>query len=135
MSTVAELPGQRERIDAYLERSGLAPKRPRVVPLTGDASDRRYYRVLVADAPSIVLFVRACVDVVPTTAAPPVRPWTSAAASMWSCGSWRSRPVAACSTRAPAEWETAIVLSYPRTTVAVLVTRSVTVTTSSPAAP
>ena len=55
MSTVAELPGQRERIDAYLERSGLAPKRPRVVPLTGDASDRRYYRVLVADAPSIVL--------------------------------------------------------------------------------
>ena len=52
---VAELPGQRERIDTYLERSGLASKAPRVVPLTGDASDRRYYRVLVPDAPSIVL--------------------------------------------------------------------------------
>jgi aminoglycoside/choline kinase family phosphotransferase len=52
---MSPLPGQRERIDAYLERSGLAPAGPRVVPLTGDASDRRYYRVLVPDAPSIVL--------------------------------------------------------------------------------
>ena len=54
-SPVAELPGQRERIEAYLERSGLTQKRPRVVPLTGDASDRRYYRVILPDAPSIVL--------------------------------------------------------------------------------
>jgi aminoglycoside/choline kinase family phosphotransferase len=54
-NSVAELPGQRERIDTYLERSGLASRSPRVVPLTGDASDRRYYRVLVSDAPSIVL--------------------------------------------------------------------------------
>jgi N-acetylmuramate 1-kinase len=53
--SVAELPGQRERIDTYLERSGLASKSPRVVPLTGDASDRRYYRILFADTPSIVL--------------------------------------------------------------------------------
>jgi N-acetylmuramate 1-kinase len=53
--SVAELPGQRERIESYLERSGLASKSPRVVPLTGDASDRRYYRILFADAPSIVL--------------------------------------------------------------------------------
>ena len=52
---IAELPDQRERIDTYLERSGLASKSPRVVPLTGDASDRRYYRVIVADEPSIVL--------------------------------------------------------------------------------
>jgi aminoglycoside/choline kinase family phosphotransferase len=52
---IAELPDQRERIDTYLERSGLAPKSPRVVPLTGDASDRRYYRVIVPDEPSIVL--------------------------------------------------------------------------------
>src|SRR5688572_8849844 len=52
---IAELPGQRERIDTYLERSGLASKTPRVVPLTGDASDRRYYRVIIADEPSIVL--------------------------------------------------------------------------------
>src|SRR5688572_6016270 len=54
-NSVAELPGQRERIDTYLERSGLASRSPRVVPLTGDASDRRYYRVLVMDSPSIVL--------------------------------------------------------------------------------
>ena len=37
------------------ERSGLAARSPRVVPLTGDASDRRYFRVLLPDAPSIVL--------------------------------------------------------------------------------
>jgi N-acetylmuramate 1-kinase len=52
---IVELAGQRERIEGYLEQSGLASKNPRVVPLTGDASDRRYYRVLVPDAPSIVL--------------------------------------------------------------------------------
>jgi hypothetical protein len=52
---LVELAGQRERIDGYLHQSGLAAKNPRVVPLTGDASDRRYYRVLVPDAPSIVL--------------------------------------------------------------------------------
>ena len=52
---VADFAGQRERIDAYFERSGLAAQSPRVVPLTGDASDRRYYRVLLSDAPSIVL--------------------------------------------------------------------------------
>jgi hypothetical protein len=36
--TVAEATEQRERIDTYLERSGLARQSPRVVPLTGDAS-------------------------------------------------------------------------------------------------
>lgn len=46
---------QRDRIDLYLRRSGLERKSPRVVPLTGDASDRRYYRILAADSPSIVL--------------------------------------------------------------------------------
>jgi len=45
----------RERIDGYLSRSGLASRSPRVMPLTGDASDRRYFRVLLADGPSIVL--------------------------------------------------------------------------------
>jgi hypothetical protein len=50
---------QRERIDGYLQRSGLAARAPRVVPLTGDASDRRYYRILVPDAPSIVLSLYA----------------------------------------------------------------------------
>ena len=56
---VADAAGQRERIDAYLERSDLARQSPRVVPLTGDASDRRYYRVLLPDAPSIVLSLYA----------------------------------------------------------------------------
>ena len=55
---VAEI-GQRERIDAYLERSGLSLRTPRVVPLTGDASDRRYFRVLIPDVPSIVLSLYA----------------------------------------------------------------------------
>jgi N-acetylmuramate 1-kinase len=45
----------RERIDGYLSRSGLSARSPRVVPLTGDASDRRYFRILLPDAPSIVL--------------------------------------------------------------------------------
>jgi len=45
----------RDRIQGYLERSGLAARKPRVVPLTGDASDRRYFRILLGDAPSIVL--------------------------------------------------------------------------------
>ena len=56
---VADAAGQRERIDGYLERSGLARRSPRVVPLTGDASDRRYFRVLLPDAPSIVLSLYA----------------------------------------------------------------------------
>ncbi len=45
----------RERIDTYLKRTGLTTRSPRVVPLTGDASDRRYFRVLLLDTPSIVL--------------------------------------------------------------------------------
>jgi N-acetylmuramate 1-kinase len=49
----------RERIDGYLQRSGLAAHEPRVVPLTGDASDRRYFRVLMSDAPSFVLSLHA----------------------------------------------------------------------------
>jgi aminoglycoside/choline kinase family phosphotransferase len=49
----------RERIDGYLSRSGLASYSPRVVPLTGDASDRRYFRVRMPHAPSIVLSLHA----------------------------------------------------------------------------
>jgi aminoglycoside/choline kinase family phosphotransferase len=45
----------RERIQGYLDRSGLAASNPRVVPLTPDASDRRYFRILLPNAPSIVL--------------------------------------------------------------------------------
>ena len=54
-----EVADQRDRIDAYLRRSGLAERTPRVVPLTGDASDRRYFRVLLPDAASIVLSLHA----------------------------------------------------------------------------
>ena len=50
---------QRDRIESYLQRSGLASRTPRVVPLTGDASDRRYFRVLLPDTPSIVLALYA----------------------------------------------------------------------------
>lgn len=50
----AELAEVRERIDRYLASTGLAG-RARVLPLTGDASDRRYFRVLCPDTPSIVL--------------------------------------------------------------------------------
>jgi hypothetical protein len=49
----------RERIDGYLTRSGLAARTPRVVPLTGDASDRRYFRILAPESPSIVLSLYA----------------------------------------------------------------------------
>ncbi len=44
-----------ERIQGYLDRKGLSASNPRVVPLTPDASDRRYFRVLLPDAASIVL--------------------------------------------------------------------------------
>jgi N-acetylmuramate 1-kinase len=43
------------RIDRYLEQSGLAARKSRVVALTGDASTRRYFRVIPSDGPSIVL--------------------------------------------------------------------------------
>jgi aminoglycoside/choline kinase family phosphotransferase len=43
------------RISQYLDETGLAPRATQVVPLTGDASDRRYFRVLLKGEPSIVL--------------------------------------------------------------------------------
>src|SRR5437667_9690003 len=49
----------RQRIDRYLKESGLATRRPGVVPLTGDASDRRYFRVLLGEGESIVLALHA----------------------------------------------------------------------------
>src|SRR3954447_13521117 len=49
----------RGRIDRYLEDSGLGGGKPRVVPLTGDASDRRYFRIIPADGASIVLALHA----------------------------------------------------------------------------
>ncbi len=47
----------RPRIDQFLSETGLAARGAKVVPLTGDASDRRYIRVLLRDAPSQVLAV------------------------------------------------------------------------------
>jgi N-acetylmuramate 1-kinase len=49
----------RDRIDRYLRGSGLADRSPRVVPLTGDASDRRYFRVILGDGESVILAVHA----------------------------------------------------------------------------
>jgi aminoglycoside/choline kinase family phosphotransferase len=43
------------RIDQYLRDSGLAARRCKVVALTGDASTRRYFRVIPSDGPSSVL--------------------------------------------------------------------------------
>ena len=43
------------RLSAYLEQQGLAPDTAQVVPLTGDASDRRYFRVLLKNQRPIVL--------------------------------------------------------------------------------
>jgi len=49
----------RDRIDRYLAESGLAGSAARVVPLTGDASDRRYFRIISTDGPSTVLALHA----------------------------------------------------------------------------
>ena len=43
------------RIDGYLVESGLAASVTTVVPLTGDASDRKYFRVLCKDSRTQVL--------------------------------------------------------------------------------
>ena len=45
----------RDRIERFLRDSQLADPAARVVPLTGDASDRRYFRILPAGRPSFVL--------------------------------------------------------------------------------
>ena len=43
------------RIEQYLNESGLAARTSKVIALTGDASTRRYFRVIPGDGPSIVL--------------------------------------------------------------------------------
>ena len=47
----------RVRIDECLQRARLAGPQVRVVPLTGDASTRQYFRILRPDNPSVVLAV------------------------------------------------------------------------------
>ena len=48
-------PDANERIGAYLASTPFGLRRPRVVPLTGDASDRRYFRVFLEGDDSLVL--------------------------------------------------------------------------------
>lgn len=55
MPTHPSDPSLPDRIVCYLERSPLVGTQARVIPLTGDASDRQYFRVLDPDRPSIVL--------------------------------------------------------------------------------
>lgn len=47
----------RARIDQFLAEAGLSARGAKVVPLSGDASDRRYFRVLLRGEPSQVLAV------------------------------------------------------------------------------
>ena len=46
---------QDERIEQFLAETGLAVREAKVLPLSGDASDRRYFRVLLRNEPSQVL--------------------------------------------------------------------------------
>src|SRR5687767_15624874 len=47
----------RARIDECVRRAKIAGPQVRVVPLTGDASTRQYFRILRPDNPSVVLAV------------------------------------------------------------------------------
>ena len=53
------LPDAKDRVATYLEALGDAARGARVVPLTGDASDRKYYRILLNDGDPFVLAVHA----------------------------------------------------------------------------
>jgi aminoglycoside/choline kinase family phosphotransferase len=52
-------PDAKERVQTYLERTGPAGGGAHIVPLTGDASDRKYFRVLPQDGEPFVLAVHA----------------------------------------------------------------------------
>ena len=52
-----EVSPERDRIDRFLNQSGLGRKDSRVVPLTGDASDRRYFRIIAPESDPLVLAV------------------------------------------------------------------------------
>lgn len=47
----------RDRIDRFLAETDVAGRVASIVPLTGDASDRRYYRILLRNGPPQVLAV------------------------------------------------------------------------------
>ena len=44
-----------DRVEEYLGRNGQRDRGVRVVPLTGDASDRRYFRLIEPDGQTSVL--------------------------------------------------------------------------------
>jgi aminoglycoside/choline kinase family phosphotransferase len=48
-----------DRVEAYLKKIGADSEGTRVVPLTGDASDRSYFRVIPAEGASVVFAVHA----------------------------------------------------------------------------
>jgi aminoglycoside/choline kinase family phosphotransferase len=48
-----------DQITAYLDRAGLSETGARVLPLTGDASDRRYFRVIPRTGTPFVLALNA----------------------------------------------------------------------------
>src|SRR4051794_12884966 len=48
-----------ERIQRFLRVQQIADRSPNVVPLTGDASDRKYFRVLLSGGESMVLALHA----------------------------------------------------------------------------
>ena len=56
--TTPPLPDAKDRVAQYLEASADG-RGARVVPLTGDASDRKYYRILPKDGDPFVLAVHA----------------------------------------------------------------------------
>jgi N-acetylmuramate 1-kinase len=47
------------RLHQYLDQKGLAAEVTKVLPLTGDASDRRYFRAILRDGNSLVLALHA----------------------------------------------------------------------------
>src|SRR4030095_16852514 len=57
VSSMSDNASIQSRITQYLAEAGLSSRSARVVPLTGDASDRRYFRVLLREGPSQVLAV------------------------------------------------------------------------------
>ena len=58
----------RDRIDAFLASTELKTRGAKVVPLTGDASDRRYFRVLLRDDRTDQRPAVASSEAIPTSA-------------------------------------------------------------------
>ncbi len=57
--TTLPLPDAKDRVSLHLQATGHAGRGVRVVPLTGDASDRKYFRILPTAGDPFVLAVHA----------------------------------------------------------------------------